>query len=118
MADAPADGSPEQTPLTKRQQAIEAQRKKVQQHTQRLKDMEARARTQHRRDDTRRKIIAGALALEHAGANKDSAFAKKLWALLDEYVVKPNERALFGLAPLPAPPAPPGGPGLKGEFPG
>lgn len=56
---------------------------------------------QKRKDDTRRKIIAGALILEHAEKNKTSDIAKKLNALIEEYVVKPNERSLFGLAPLP-----------------
>src|SRR5688572_13268078 len=113
--------SDDEVPKFSREQLrIEEQRKKVQQATQRLKDMEARARTKTRRDDTRRKIIAGALALEHTEKNKDSAFAKKMLALLDEYVVRPYERELFGMAPLPEQPANEnaGKPGLKGEFPG
>jgi hypothetical protein len=56
-----------------------------------------RISSQDRKDDTRRKIIAGALALNHREKNPTSDFARKLDALLDEYVFKPHERALFGL---------------------
>lgn len=54
---------------------------------------------QERKRDTRRKIIAGALALEH----KEPVFRGKLMALIDEYVTSDRERALFDLAPLPVP---------------
>lgn len=67
---------------------------------QRVKQYEALRRTRGRKLDTRRKIIAGALALEHC--RHDSAWASMFRALLDEYVVKEPERLLFGLAPLPA----------------
>jgi hypothetical protein len=66
-----------------------------------IRTVSARERTQSRKDDTRKKIIAGALALHHAAKNPDDAFTKKLMRLLDEYVVKPHERALFNLPPLP-----------------
>jgi hypothetical protein len=66
-----------------------------------IRAVSARERTQSRKDDTRKKIIAGALALHHAAKNPDDAFTKKLMRLLDEYVVKPHERALFNLPPLP-----------------
>jgi hypothetical protein len=48
---------------------------------------------QDRKDDTRRKIIAGAVALEHAGQN--AGFAAELTALLNQYVTRPQDRALF-----------------------
>jgi len=78
---------------------IEALRKKQQVLAEQIKKIESRTQEQQRKDDTRRKIIAGALALEHMENNKTSDFAKKLGALLDEYVVKANERELFGLNP-------------------
>lgn len=80
--------------LREKQARIEAQ----------MRTLAARERTQSRKDDTRRKIIAGALALYHAAKNPDDAFTKKLLRLLDEYVVKPYERALFNLPPLPLAP--------------
>lgn len=48
---------------------------------------------QKRKDDTRRKIITGALVLERAEA--DAAFAAELAALLNRYVTRPQDRALF-----------------------
>ena len=54
-----------------------------------------------RRLDTRRKIIAGALALTHADQNPGSPFAKQLEELIAAHVTKPKERELFGLEPLP-----------------
>lgn len=62
-----------------------------------LKQLEAREREQERRNDTRRKIIVGALALEHA--EKDEAFGAELYRLIARYVDRPQDRALFGLAP-------------------
>jgi hypothetical protein len=59
-----------------------------------LKLLEAREREQARKDDSRRKIIAGALALEHAEKNPDDAFSRQLFRLLDEYVA-PRNRGLF-----------------------
>lgn len=60
-----------------------------------LKALEMQKRKQKRREDTRRKIIAGALALEHAQLDTD--FAAILGKLLNRYVTRPEDRALFGL---------------------
>ena len=57
-----------------------------------------------RRLDTRRKIIAGALALTHAQQNPGSPFANQLKELIAAHVTKPKERELFGLEPLPETP--------------
>jgi hypothetical protein len=53
--------------------------------------------SQQRKDDTRRKILAGAAVLNHAA--KDEAFAAELAALLNRFVLKPQERALFDFLP-------------------
>jgi hypothetical protein len=82
-----------------------------------IRNLEARAKHQERRNDTRRKIIAGALALEHIRTNPSSEIAKRFQALLDEYVTRPYERELFGLAPLPDS-TPPRRRPLKAEFKG
>ena len=55
-------------------------------------------RRRERKLDTRRKIIAGAIALEHM--KHDAAFAAAFAALLDRFVTKGPERALFGLRHL------------------
>lgn len=63
----------------------------------------AAMRDQARKDDTRRKIIAGALALEH----EDASFQATLKRLLSQYVTKEQDRKLFGLDPLPTLETPP-----------
>ena len=63
-----------------------------------IRTAKARLTGQARRDDARRKIIAGALALEHLTRNPGSDFAKILFGLLDEYV-RPDERPLFEFLP-------------------
>ena len=56
-----------------------------------------------RAEDARRKIVAGALALEHTTRNPGSEFARVLVRLLDEYA-RPHERFLFAdLLPGPSP---------------
>lgn len=67
-----------------------------------LKAAKAEEKKQARRDDTRAKIIAGALALEHTEKNPDSDFARTMLRLLDQYA-RPDERRLFQiLGPSPA----------------
>lgn len=73
----------------------------IQQLLARKKALEAQQRDADRKADTRRKILVGALALEHWEKNRDSAFAKQLHRLVDEYVTRPHDRALFPeLAPV------------------
>ncbi len=64
-----------------------------------LQKYEAQQRSLTRRLDTRKKIIAGALALEHMLF--DGRYGQQFRALIDEYVTRDDERALFGLEPLP-----------------
>lgn len=65
-----------------------------------IKALQAKEAAKQRKDDTRRKIIAGALALEHTKQHGDSEFANTLGWLLDTYVTRPHERRLFGLSAL------------------
>lgn len=60
-----------------------------------LKRLDAQARIQARKQDARRKIIAGALALEYAERNE--AFGEELRGLIERHVERPADRALFGL---------------------
>jgi hypothetical protein len=83
------------------QSKIEKLREKKAQIDAKIKIIEAREREQNRREETRRKIIAGALALHHAKENPNSSFARILNGLLNDYVIKPYERKLFGLPALP-----------------
>lgn len=90
------------------------QRKVDPEHLQTLEQRLARAqrelrlalaaqRDQLRRDDARRKIIAGALALEHFEKNAGSEFGKVMFRLLDEYT-RQEDRKLFAFLPVRDPP--------------
>ena len=61
----------------------------------RIKAEAAKVRTAERKKDTRRKVIAGALALEHA--QRDPAFRATLNKLIGENVPRPEDRALFDM---------------------
>src|SRR5690242_19400427 len=74
--------------------------KRAQLYTQ-LRALEARNKQAERKADTRRKVIAGALALEHFQANRESEFGRVMLRLLDEYVIRPHDRALFPELPAP-----------------
>ena len=63
----------------------------------RIQKENAKLQGEERKKDTRRKIIAGALALEHAST--DSDFADALNRLLFRYVERDQDRALFNLPP-------------------
>jgi hypothetical protein len=65
-----------------------------------------RDRTRKRRQDTRRKIIAGALVL----AEEDPAIKAWLTRTLDKLLTRDDDRVLFDLAPLPAKPTQPQAP--------
>ncbi len=71
-----------------------------------IRTIKSREKDQARRDDARRKIIAGALALEHLAKNPASDFGKVMFRLLDEYV-RLDDRALFDFLPARDAPATP-----------
>jgi hypothetical protein len=78
---------------------LELLRQKRDQLDAQLRALEARNKQTERKADTRRKVIAGALALEHFEANRDSEFGRVLYRLMNEYVVRPHDRALFPFLP-------------------
>ena len=78
---------------------LEAQR----QLEEKIKSTSAEVKTDERKNDTRRKVIVGALAYEHMTKNPDSDFAKVLLRLMDEYVVREDSRSLFPELPALAP---------------
>jgi hypothetical protein len=85
------------TPMPRRKTSdrLETLRLRRDQIDAQLRALEAREKQAQRKADTRRKVIAGALALEHFEANRDSEFGRILYRLLDEYVIRPHDRALF-----------------------
>ncbi len=63
-----------------------------------------------KKDDTRRKILAGAAVLDEAA--KHPKFKAELESLLGRFLKRTDERALFGLPPLPVPSTVDGGAGV------
>jgi len=88
------------------QNRINKLQQKRQQIDAQLQDAKARQKQQKRKDDTRRKIIAGGLALSHAEANPDSEFNHIMLRMIQHSVTRKSDRALFGLDPLPQTAAP------------
>lgn len=77
------------TPQEQREELL----KQKQQLEKRLKALDARQTAQERKDDTRRKILAGAIVLHHAKLKPD--FKKWLAGELTKALDKPHDRALF-----------------------
>ena len=61
----------------------------------RIQKKKAQVRGVERKKDTRRKIIAGALALEHMA--HDIQFNEVMQRLIKEHVTRPEDRKLFDL---------------------
>lgn len=77
------------TPQEQREKLL----KQKQQLENRLKVLDAKQTLQERKDDTRRKILAGAIVLHHATLKPD--FQKWLAGELNRALDKPHDRALF-----------------------
>lgn len=69
--------------------------KKKSQIDARIQKTRAQVRGQERKKDTRRKIIAGALALEHMA--HDPHFRETMGRLLQENVTRAEDRKLFDI---------------------
>lgn len=86
----PENGPP--MPETPEQRLSRLQQKAAQLNA-RIQTERSRIRDAERKKDTRRKIIAGALALEHA--SRDPAWKAQLDQLLSQHVTRDEDRALF-----------------------
>lgn len=65
----------------------------------RIQQEKNRENERKRKDETRRKILAGAVVLDEA--EKHPTYKAELFALLGRFLVRPADRVLFGLEPLP-----------------
>ena len=78
--------------------------KKLRQQQEKLKKQMAlekkRISAAERKEDTRRKIVAGAIALAHMERHED--FKEYFDRVLNRFVERPQDRALFGLGEKPA----------------
>lgn len=79
--------------------------KKNEQRINRLQEELARARAAQEKSlkkiDDRRKVLVGAFVLDQLQSIESAAAFKVGSKSLDEWLTRPTERALFGLAPLP-----------------
>jgi hypothetical protein len=64
----------------------------------RIKQEQNKQRAGERKSDTRRKVLAGAAVLEWA--KRDTEFSSRLITELKAFLVRDDDRALFGLPPL------------------
>lgn len=82
--------------------------KQLQQLKAKREQIEAKKLTKmlkgERSDETRRKILAGALTLELM--ESDEATRQRFMGRLDKYLTRADDRALFGLAPIVKPEEP------------
>ncbi len=74
---------------------LEEQRARINAEIQRVR---AREQQQVRKDETRRKVLIGAMLL--GKAHTDSELKARLVRELDDYLERPHDRALFGLPTL------------------
>ena len=85
--------------LTKLEAAIDTQQKKLAQLKAKKQKMDALQKARvtglARRQDTRRKVLAGALLLELM--NRDPEFQKEMLGKLSGFLTRPEDRVLFGL---------------------
>ena len=71
----------------------------------RIRAAKSKARTEARTLRNRHGILTGLAALAWLEAHPNPAFAEQLQRARDWWLKKPEERALFGLAPLVQPPS-------------
>ena len=85
--------------LSKLDASIEAQLKKLAQLKARKQRIEQREKSKlqgvARKQDTRRKVLAGAMLLELMA--KDPEFQKQMLGKLSTFLTRPDDRRLFGL---------------------
>ena len=87
--------------MTDRLTRLEQKKAKIEAEIAREK---SRQKTKERKDDTRRKILTGAIALAHA--ERDAEFHRLLYGLLDRFIEPDRDRALLGLASKASPALP------------
>ena len=85
--------------LVKLEASIEAQQKKLAQLKAQKQRIEARAKARAqqltRKQDTRRKILVGAMLLDLM--EKDAELERQMLVKLDGFLTREDDRALFGL---------------------
>lgn len=79
---------------------IDALRSRRAQIDAELLRLEAKAKAEDRKSDTRRKILIGAVVMQEMERRND--FAAWIKRLLGQRLTRPRDRALFGMGPIPS----------------
>jgi len=78
-----------------RLQKLEQQRQALEQKIRKEKSLQ---KDRERKEETRRKILVGALVLEEARSDPD--LSEKIDQLIDKKLLRDDDRLLFGLEPI------------------
>ena len=93
--------------VTSLEERIKAQEGRLKQLKALKQKQEAQKRAaeakRNRTEDTRRKVLVGAMMLGHM--EKSDVMKDSIMTKLDAYLTRPDDRALFGLSPLTAAPS-------------
>ena len=84
---------------------LETLKAKKEQIEARIKNLESKERLKQKKQDTRRKILIGAMVMEQMGKTKDTK--SKVLASLDGFLTRPMDRELFDLQVKPQAKNPP-----------
>jgi len=87
--------------MSDRLEKLEQRKAKIAAEIQKVK---ARETTASRKADTRKKIIVGAVVLGMIERGEEGIPQNALFAALDKSVIRPMDRLLFNLSPLPPDP--------------
>lgn len=82
---------------------LEALRQQQLELVRKMKEAEAKVKKEEQKNDQRRKLLAGAIALRELQVNPSSELARALLALLAEGLTRAADRELFGFPALPKP---------------
>lgn len=84
----------------KNQERIETLRSRRAQIDAELLRLEAKAKAEDRKTDTRRKILIGAVVMQEMEKRPD--FATWMRKLIGQRLTRSRDRALFGMGPIPS----------------
>jgi hypothetical protein len=83
------------------EEKIKSLREKRDQLNKQIRQAEAQKVNAKRREDTRRKVLIGAAIMARVANGKEGWSEEKLQAMMDNFLVRDQDRELFDLEPLP-----------------
>lgn len=86
----------------RRKSKVEQLRDKRDKLNSQIRQLEAHEVNKRRREENRRKVLIGSAILARVKNKKEGWDDDRLLAMMDNFLIRPKERELFGLDPLPA----------------